>query len=114
MRQLAAVGVVLGHEQHFRACQGERHVPLRGVLDHVFGGAAEDPAAGGVVSQHAGVAGPKPQRGLPFPADGEPDRRGQLEGAESAGEQVLPPPLPTGCSCCRSPARTSLAPRSAT
>ena len=62
-----------------------------------------------ILGEHRGVAGPQPQRGLPLPFGGEPDRLGQLGELQMAGRAVHPPPLSTAVSWPWSPAVTTLA-----
>ena len=85
--QLAAQGVVGGHQQGVRAVQGQRDVGGRGGVHHLFRLAAVDAALLVVLSQDADVAGAEAQAGGLFPGGAESDGFSELDVAEGVGEQ---------------------------
>jgi hypothetical protein len=85
--QLPPPRVVRHGEQDVAAVQPERDVVAGDRVDDLLGVTADDPAVLVVLLQHRGVPGPEPQAGRALPPGGEPDRVGQPDVAEGAGEQ---------------------------
>ena len=85
--QFPAQRVIGGHQQHIGAIGGQRDVGGRGGVHHLLRFPAEDAAVLVVVGQHGGVPVVQPQAGLLFPGLAEPDRLGEPDMAEGAGEQ---------------------------
>jgi hypothetical protein len=79
--------VVGGHQQGVFVLQGERDVGLGGGVHHLLGVAAFDPAVPVIVGQHRHIAVAQAQASGPLPFGAEPDRLGELDVAEHAGQQ---------------------------
>ena len=58
-----------------------------GGVHHLLGLPAADPGVLVVLGQDGGIPGAEPQAGGLFPGGAEPDRLGQLDEAQGAGEQ---------------------------
>ena len=85
--QFPAQRVIGGHQQHIGAIGGQRDVGGRGGVHHLLRVPADDAAVLVVLGQHGGVPVVQPQAGLLFPVVAEPDRLGEPDVAEGAGEQ---------------------------
>ena len=85
--QFPAACPLRGCQDHVMAGQVAGDVGLDGLVHGLIGRGAADPAVLVVVIERGLVPGAQPQRGVPFPLGGEPDRLGQLHIPEPVGEQ---------------------------
>jgi hypothetical protein len=85
--QLPAQRVIGRHQQHIGAVQGERKVMGSGGVHHLLRLPAADPGVLVVLGQHRRIADAQPQAGRLLPGGAEPDRLGQLDEAQGAGQQ---------------------------
>ena len=70
------------------AVKGDCEVVGRGGVHHLLRITAADPCVLVIIGQHRRIARAKPQAGRLFPPGAEPDRLGQLDEAESIGEET--------------------------
>ena len=85
--KLPARVVTLGHQQDVPARQVRSQIRLPRLIHDAVSVTAADAAVLVVLGEHGGVAGPQPQRGLPLPLGGEPDRLDELRVLELAVDQ---------------------------
>ena len=85
--QLAAQGVVGGHQQGVGAVGGQGDVGGRGGVHHLLRLPGVDAGVLVVAGQDGGVAGAQPQAGVLFPGGAEPYGLGEAGVAQGAGEQ---------------------------
>ncbi len=81
---------VMNHQQRVTPGQVMRDIPADRVVHRPLRVRTEDPAVLVVLIQRRHVPGAQPQRRVPLPRRGEPDRLGELHVAQPPGEQHHP------------------------